>query len=236
VPKSKHTAGYRFDSGSHLSDLPDSPYRLRICESRGYIEPNSVESKAIFFTPDSDEIELYEPSGRIVVGPLSKIKEAYTGNIKNIVDEVTKLLQEVIDWERLDSGGDEFAEITYRILEKEDDFYDASPGGMGPDQGKDGFCYLSHGRRNLKILVQAKFNNNSSGINVEDYSKMATNATGMDCKGVLLTAVSTTGDLETKLGNDSFLSHLHFVDAWNGKMMKEKIAKYPGIISEYFLN
>jgi len=48
---------------------------------------------------------------------------------------------------------------------------------------KDGFCYLSHGRRNLKILVQAKFNNNSSGINVEDYSKMATNATGMDCKG-----------------------------------------------------
>jgi len=62
---------------------------------------------------------------------LSKIKEAYTGNIKNIVDEVTKLLQEVIDWERLDSGGDEFAEITYRILEKEDDFYDASPGGMG---------------------------------------------------------------------------------------------------------
>lgn len=230
------TEGFQISPEVELPEPPRKEYNLEVIESRKYIDPEKVEKKTLYFTSDAGNLELYEPSGRIVVAPISRLPDAYSQDAYGcLIEEIQDLVKESIDWGKLDSAGDKFQKLTYQLLRLEDEFNNVSPGGTGPDQGKDGFCYKRIGRRKVKILVQVKFNNDGSGLNQSDINSMVINAEGLDCNGLLVTTIKTTGDLETKLGNPNFVSQMQYLDVWEDTKMKSKISKYPSLIERYFL-
>lgn len=229
--------GFQITPEAKFPEPEGSEYKVEVAENRKQIDPEKISTKTIYFVPQSDGIDLYTPTGKIAVAPLDRLPEAFTKqDYEDLIFEIRDLVKDTIKWSKLDSDGDDFQELTYRLLRLEDQFDNVSPGGTGQDQGKDGFCDQQIGRRKVRTMVQVKFNNEGSGLNKSDITSMIMDAESHDCKGLLVTTIKTTGDLETKLNNPNFGSRMQYLDVWEEIKMKAKISKYPSLVQDYFLN
>ncbi|WP_227379919.1 hypothetical protein [Haladaptatus halobius] len=235
ISSSKQTEGFELARNIELPNPSSCSYNIDLIENKKFIEVDKVTEKVIFFTPDQAKLSLYESTGKIAVAPINRLSEVYsTTGCDRLVDEIEELTSNIVQWNKLDSEGDDFQELVYQLLRLNDSFSNISPGGTGADQGKDGFCYQNIGRRTVKIMVQDKFNNEGSGINARDLNRMKMNANSHGCTGLLVATIKTTGDLETKLASDDFLPDMKFLDVWNGVEMKSRISQHPELIKDYF--
>ncbi|SDQ40817.1 hypothetical protein [Natronobacterium texcoconense] len=230
--------GFRVTAGSQLDLEISDDYSLYIYEYSSSVDTTKLPYKSIVFTPDLDEMVFSDRAGSTVLLPLSELPTFVDESSReNIISDINQKRKRLIDWESLDSGGDDFEEIIFRLVKRDDNYFNESWGGSGPDQGKDGFCSIDLGGRETRVLVQAKFNNNGDAVNDRQLDKSCRKADRHDCSGVIIGAVKTSGDLESEVERGTYQTQkVHYLRIWPGPEIKEKLSEHPDLIAEYFLD
>lgn len=229
--------GFRVIADSRLVLGEDTGYSLFVEEATSSVNTTKLPYKSIVFIPGQEEMQFSDRAGSAVFLPLEVLPsftddETRTEYIRDINEKRKRL----VDWERLGKEGDDFEELIFRLVKRDDSYFNESWGGTGPDQGKDGFCSIDLGGRETRILVQAKFNNEGDPVNGSQVEKSCRKSERHDCSGVIIGTVRSSGDLESEFEQGTFRSKsVNYLRVWPGPEVKEKLAKHPDLIAEYFL-
>jgi len=229
--------GFRVIADSRLEIGEDTGYSLFVEEAASSVNTTKLPYKSIVFIPGQEEMQFSDRAGSTVFLPLEVLPsftddETRTEYIRDINEKRKRL----VDWERLDPDGDDFEELIFRLVKRDDSYFNESWGGSGPDQGKDGFCSIDLGGRETRILVQAKFNNEGDPVNGSQMEKSCRKAERHDCSGVIIGTVRSSGDLESEFEQGTFRSKsVNYLRVWPGPEVKEKLSTHPDLIAEYFL-
>lgn len=229
--------GYRVLGDPQLDLEIEEDYNLFLKESSSTIETAALPYKSIVFVPDEDEMVFSDRAGSTVLLPLRKLPE-FADEIarKELIENINEKRKRLVDWDRLDAGGDDFEKILFRLVKRDGNYSNERWGGNGPDQGKDGFCSIDLGGRETRVLIQAKFNNKGDAVNDRQVERSCRKADRHDCRGVIIGTVRTSGDLESELEAGTLHSKsVHYLRVWPGPEIKEKLSKHPDIIAELFL-
>lgn len=237
VDPSEVQEGYRRTSDISIQFGFDSEYNFKIVEHSSVPTISEIDDKTLIFSPDIEELEFPDRVGRVVWLPLSSLPEVTDNNHRGeIIQEIRDKRKELIDWNRLDSRGNDFEELSYRLISRDDQFYNPSWGGRGVDQGKDAFCSIDLASRETRVLVQAKYNPGSS-LSRSDIRGYVQDTKEHDCTGLLLTTINTSGQAETSYESHGYQTDsVPFVRLWQGVEIKERLSGHPKLISEYFLH
>jgi len=229
--------GFRVIADESLDFDLDIDYELFVEEASSAVDTATLPYKSIVFLPDTNDIVFSDRAGSTVFLPLDVLASFTDGKSRNeILSEITEKRKRLVDWERLDDGGGDFEEIIFRLVSRDDNYFNESWGGSGPDQGKDGFCSINLGGRETRVLVQAKFNNNGKAENSDQVEKSCRKAERHDCRGVIIGTVKTSGDLESEFDSGALHTRsVNYLRIWAGPEIKEKLSKHPDIVAEYFL-
>ena len=231
-------SGFRKKPGIELEIQTETDYNIFIREHSTVVDVNETPYKTLIVVPNIDELTFTDRAGSRVFIPIQRIHELFSSLSDNdLISEIQERRKRLLDWEALDDQGNEFQEIIYYLIERDDDYFNCDWGGSGQDQGKDSFCSIDLGGRPTRILVQAKFNNRGSAVNdiqVERYCRKASER--QDCNGLIVAAVKTSGDLETEFDKGAFHSRqVRYLEIWSGPKIKERLSQHPDLIGEYFL-
>lgn len=229
--------GFRRKANISLDLDLDVEYELEIAEHTSRVSVSEFDDKAIVFAPDVDSLEFPDRVGRVVWLPLCDLPNLVSEEDRTrMLSNIRERRRNFIDWERLENTGDDFEEITYRLIARSDLFYNRSWGGRGPDQGKDAYCSVDTGGPGTRVLVQAKGQPESS-LNKTDIREMVQDAASHDCEGLLVTTINITGDAETKYERGGYrTASVPYIKIWPGVEIKERLSRHPDLISEYFIN
>lgn len=229
--------GFRVIADSRIDLGIDTGYTLFIKESQSAVNTSELPYKSIVFIPIIDEIVFPDRAGSTIFLPLTALAEfTETEARETLINEINEKRKRLVDWDRLDDNGGDFEEIVFRLLSRDEDYFNESWGGSGPDQGKDGFCSINLGGRETRVMVQAKFNNDGKSINGDQVEKSCRKAKRHDCGGLIIAAVKTSGDLESEFEQGVFRTKsVNFFRVWSGPVIKEKLAEHPDLIAEMFL-
>jgi hypothetical protein len=237
VEPTEFNAGFRVVVDPRLDIHTDTDYTLFISEHSESVNTIQIPYKSIVFVPDVSEMVFSDKAGSIVFLPLDVLPEFFgPEDREQHLSEIADKRKTLIDWGRLDTNGGDFQEIIFRLVKKDDNYFNESWGGSGPDQGKDGFCSINLGGRETRILVQAKFNNQGDAVNDSQVERSCRKADRHNCGGVILGAVKTSGDLESEFEKGTFRTrNVNFLRIWSGPEVKEKLSKQPDLVAEYFI-
>jgi hypothetical protein len=229
--------GYRVIANSKLDIEIEEDYNLFIAESSSTIDSATLPYKSIIFVPDEDEIVFSDRAGSTVLLPLYRLPEFVAEHSpEEIIDDINDKRRRLVNWDRLDAGGDEFEKIVFRLIKRDPEYFNESWGGSGPDQGKDGFCSIDLGGRPTRILVQAKFNNNGDAVNDRQVERSCQKADRHDCSGVIIATIRTSGDLESEFEAGTLQTRsVNYLRIWAGPEIKEKLSHHPDLIARFFL-
>jgi hypothetical protein len=237
VEPDESKTGFRVIADSRLNIEEDTGYSLFVEETASSVNTTKLPYKSIVFLPDQEEMQFSDRAGSIVFLPLEALP-SFTDEEQRtrFVQQINEKRKRLVDWERLDPGGDDFEELIFRLVERDNDYFNESWGGSGPDQGKDGFCSIDLGGRGTRILIQAKFNNQGDPVNGRQVEKSCRKAERHDCSGVIIGTVKSSGDLESEFEQGTFRDKsVNYLRVWSGPEVKEKLATHPDLIAEYFL-
>jgi hypothetical protein len=237
VDPNKRRDGYRIEKGLEIGIDLDWDYNLSIEESSTTVDGNTLPYKSIVFVPDIDEITFSDRAGSTVLLPMTKLSTLIDeSSRREMVSKINDLRERLVDWDRLDDQGGDFQEIVFRLVSRDDNYFNESWGGTGPDQGKDGFCSIDLGGRETRVLVQAKFNNDGSAVSSDQVEKSSRKAKRNDCRGVIIGTVKSSGDLETEHETGALQTRdVMYLRIWSGPVLREKLSKHPDLISRFFL-
>lgn len=230
--------GFRVIADSRLKIGEDIGYSLFVEEATSSVNTTKLPYKSIVFIPGQEDIQFSDRAGSIVFLPLDVLPSFTDDETRTeLIEEINGKRKQLVDWERLDPDGDDFEELIFRLVRRDDSYFNESWGGTGPDQGKDGFCSIDLGGRETRVMVQAKFNNEGSSINDKQVERSCRKASSRhNCKGLIIAAVKTSGDLESEFEKGAFhTKDVNFFRLWSGPVIKEMVSEHPDLISEYFL-
>lgn len=212
-------------------------YELEVAEHTSIVEISEFDDMAIVFAPDVENLEFPDRVGRVVWLPVEDLpKIVDVQEREDLLVEIREKRKELIDWGRLDSQGNMFEEITYRLIDRDDQFHSLSWGGNGPDQGKDAFCSIDLVGRDARILVEAKGRPDSTQSE-NDIHNYVRRAKRHNCEGLLLSAINISGDAESANEANAYQTDsVPIVRIWSGVDIKERLSQHPDLITEYFIN
>ncbi len=232
-------AGYRVIAESKIQLEDSLDYSLYVEESTSTVDSSKLPHKSIVFLPqiDEDEVIFSDKAGSTVFLSLEQLPAfAEESERSEIVDKIDEKRRKLVDWSEIEDG-DEFEELLFRLITRDEDYFNESWGGVSFDQGKDGFCSIDLGGRETRVLIQAKFNNNGDAVSAADAGTYCRKAARHDCGGLLIGCVKSSGDLESEIESGALHSKdVYFPDIWSSPILKEKLAEHPDLISEFFLN
>lgn len=229
--------GYKLSSEMDLQIPHDTDYNFFLKEASSAVDTYKLPYKSIVFVHDIEQITLADKAGGIVFVPLNEIERMSTPEeLNDLIERINEERKKLINWEALSEDGSDFEEIVYRLIWRNDKFFNESWGGSGPDQGKDGYCSIDLGGSPTRILVQMKSNPGSS-VSSTDIDSYLSKAYRHDCRGLIIAAVNTSGDFESEFQSGAFHNRdVHFFQVWAGPDLKEMISAHPDLIAEYFLS
>jgi hypothetical protein len=237
VEPSQIERGYRLIPDQELQVDIGIEYDVLVEEHTSAINERELPYKSIVFVPDVSKMVFSDKAGSTVYLPLDRLPGIFTTEERDlIISGIDEKRRQLIDWDSLNPNGEDFQEMIYRLIERDDDYSNVHWGGTGPDQGKDAFCSIVQGGRETNVLVQMKFNNYGQSVNDSDIERYIRKAGRHDCRGLIVAAVRTSGDLETDFYDGNLLSRdMTYLEMWSGPKIKERLAEHPDLIAEYFI-
>lgn len=229
--------GYRLEPGLELEIETETDYTILVKEHSDIVNASDLSYKSIVFVPDIEQLEFTDRAGSVVFVPLERIPSIFeTDSSASLIQDIREKRRQLLEWGNLEPNGDDkFEEIIFSLVNRTPSYSNAHWGGSGPDQGKDAFCSVDQGARETSVLVQAKFNNEGDAVNANTAEKYCRKAGRHDCRGLILSAVRTSGDLESEFYDGEFHTRgVRYFELWSGPEIKEMLAEHPDLIAEYF--